>query len=200
MENWKKTLLRAAGFGAGFAVIAVVTVGSFLWWSSRPPKPKHWDDKAITAFYEGLDTEGDANTFRFVYTLQNNTDADYQIETDSGVHLAAFLKQSQALSFSDAQNLHTDFPIYIPAKSRVRLQVHLNYPYPIKPNYQASDDEQHDFNTSVAQYVTKELENVDGFVLLDENSKDKIVMSNGWTERAKMPMKTKTDLYAPLAK
>lgn len=200
MENWKKILLRAAGFGAGFAVITAVIVVFVLWWSSRPPRPKPWDDKAITASYESLDTEGDANTFRFVYTLQNNTDADYRIETDSGVHLAAFLKRSQALSFSDTQNLHTDFPIYIPTKSRVRLQIHLNYPYPIKPNYQASDDEQHDFNTRVAQFVTKELGNVDGFVLLDENSKDKIVMSNGWVERAKIPMKTKTDPYAPLAK
>ena len=115
MENWKKFLVRAVGFGAGFAVITAVIVVFVLWWSSHPPRPKPWDDRAIAASYESLDTEGDANTFRFVYTLQNNTDADYRIETDSGVHLAAFLKRSQALSSSDTQNLHTDFPIYIPA-------------------------------------------------------------------------------------
>ncbi|MGB8477909.1 MAG: hypothetical protein WCE63_03590 [Acidobacteriaceae bacterium] len=197
MENWKKLLLRAAGFGAGFAVIAGVILGGALWWSSRPPRPKPWDEKAITASYEGLDTEDAANTLRFVYTLQNNTNTDYRIENDSSVHLAAFLERSQALSFGDTEHLHTDYPVYVPAKSRVRFTVHLGYPYPIKPNYEASDDEQHDFNTKVAQYVTKELGNVDGFVLLDDNSKYKIVMPNGWAERAKLPMKTKQAPTSP---
>jgi hypothetical protein len=193
MDNWKRILLRAAGFGAGFAVVAAFIIGAVFWWSSRPPKVKPWDDKAITASYESLDTEGDANTFRFVYTLENKTDTDYRVENDSNIHLAAFLKRSQALSFSDSKNLHTDYPIYVPAKSRVRFTVHLGYPYPIKPNYEASDDEQHDFNTKVAQYVTKELGNIDGFTLLDDNSRCKIVMPNGWAERAKLPMKAKAN-------
>jgi hypothetical protein len=189
MENWKKVAIRAAGFGAGFALVAFVILGTVLWWLSRPPKQKPWDDKAIVASYESLDTEGDANTFRFTYTIENKTDIDYRVENDSRVHLAAFLKRSQALSFSNSENLHADYPIYIPAKSRVRFQVHLGYPYPIKPDYNASDDVQHDFNTKVAQYVTKELGNVDGFTLLDDDHRYKIVMPNGWTERAKLPMK-----------
>jgi hypothetical protein len=192
MENWKKILLRAAGFGGGFATVAAVILGGILWWTNRPVKPKPWDDKAIIASYESLDTEGDNNTFRFTYTLENKTDTDFRVENDSRVHLAAFLKHSQSLSFSDTQNLHADYPIYIPAKSRVRFQVHLGYPYPIKPNYDASDDEQHDFNTRVAQYVTKELGNIDGFDFLDDDSRYKIVMPNGWEARAKMPFKVQT--------
>ena len=99
------------------------------------------------------------------------------------------MKWSQALSFSKSEYLHADYPIYIPAKSRVRFQVHLGYPYPIKPDYNASDDVQHDFNTKVAQYVTRELGNVDGFTLLDDDNRYKILMPNGWAERAKLPMK-----------
>jgi hypothetical protein len=95
-----------------------------------------WNDKAITASYEGLDTEGDANTLRFLYTLENKTITDYRVESDSSVLLTAFLKRSQALSFSNSKNLHADYPIYVPAMSRVRFQIHLGYPYPIKPNYQ----------------------------------------------------------------
>jgi hypothetical protein len=192
MENWKRLAIRAAGFGAGFAVFASIILGAALWWSSRPPKQKPWNDTAVVASYESVDTEGDANTFRFTYTLENKTDTDYRVENDSRVHLAAFLKRSQSLSFSNSENLHADYPIYIPAKSRVRFQVHLGYPYPIKPDYSASDDEQHDFNTKVAQYVTKELGNVDGFTLLDDDSRYKIVMPNGWAERARQPMKVTT--------
>jgi hypothetical protein len=105
------------------------------------------------------------------------------------MHLAVFLKRSQALGFSNTKDLHINYPVYVPARSRVRFTVHLGYPYPIKPDHEASDDEKHDFNTRVAQYVTKELGNVDGFTLLDDNSRYKIVMPNGWAERAKLPMK-----------
>jgi hypothetical protein len=189
MENWKRILLKAAGVGGGFALVAAVVLGIVMWWSGRPAKPKPWDDKAIVASYESLDTEGEANTFHFNYTLENKTDIDYRVENDSRVHLAAFLKQSQALSFSNSENLHADYPIYIPAKSRVRFEIHLGYPYPIKPDYNASNDVQHDFYTKVAQYVTNELGNVDGFTLLDDDHRYKIVMPNGWTERAKQPMR-----------
>jgi hypothetical protein len=65
------------------------------------------------------------------------------------------------------------------------------YPYPIKPDYNSSGDAQHDFDTKVAQYVTKELNNIDGFTLLDDANRYKIVMPNGWAERAKQPMKVK---------
>lgn len=191
MQPWKKILLRAAGFGGAFAIIAAIIIGTFLWWSSRPAKPKQWDEKAIVTSYDGLRTEGESNTFVFDYTLENKTDEDYRVDNDSQVHMAAFLKRSQALSFSDTKNLHTDFPIYIPAKSRVRVLIHLGYPYPIKPNYDASDDMQHDFNTRVAQYVTNEVSNIDGFVLLDDQTHYKIMMPNGWAERAKLPMKVK---------
>lgn len=154
-------------------------------------KTQAWDEKAIVASYDGLRTEGDSNTFLLIYTLENKTDVDYRVDNDSQVHLAAFLKESQAMSFSDSKTLHTDYPIYIPAKSRVRIQVLLGYPYPVKPDDNASDDAKHDFNTLVAQYVTKEFSNVDGFVMLDDIARYKIVMPNGWDERAKLPMKIK---------
>jgi hypothetical protein len=50
---------------------------------------------------------------------------------------------------------------------------------------------QHDFNTRVAQYVTKELGNIDGFEFLDDDARYKIVLPNGWADRAKMPFKVK---------
>jgi len=31
MENWKRIVLRAAGFGAGFAVAAGILIGVFYW-------------------------------------------------------------------------------------------------------------------------------------------------------------------------
>jgi hypothetical protein len=192
MAPWKKLLLKATGVGAGFAVTTALILATVLWWSSRPPKQKPWDDKSIVASYEGLDTESDSNKLRFIYTLENKTDADYRVENDSQVHLGPFLKQFQELSFADAETMHSDYPIYIPARSRVRFELHVNYAYPIKPDSNASEDAQHDFYTKEAQFVANEMSNVDGFTLLDEGHRYKIVMPNGWAVRAKQPMRLAT--------
>jgi hypothetical protein len=44
--NWKMILLRSAGFGGGFAIIAALLLGGIIWWSNRP---KPWSENAITA-------------------------------------------------------------------------------------------------------------------------------------------------------
>jgi hypothetical protein len=48
MENWKRILLRSAGCGGGFAVVLSAILGTALWWSGRPAKPKPWNTQAIT--------------------------------------------------------------------------------------------------------------------------------------------------------
>lgn len=44
--NWKIILLRSAGFGGGFAIVAALLLGGIIWWSNRP---KPWSESAVTA-------------------------------------------------------------------------------------------------------------------------------------------------------
>jgi hypothetical protein len=121
MENWKKIIIRAVGFGAGFAVAAGILVGVAVWWSSRPVKPKPRNMKAITATFDTLDTEGDANTFEFIYTLENNTDDDYRVSDESEIHLAGVLKDEHSFTFNNDKFLTADYPIYIPSRNLLKL-------------------------------------------------------------------------------
>jgi hypothetical protein len=189
VETWKKVALRAAGFGAGSAVAGGIIIGACLWWTSRPIKPKPWNSKAITASFERLMTEGDENTYVFVYTLQNNTDFDYRVTGATELHLAAKLRQQNEFSFDDSQNLTTDYPIYVPAMSRVRFRLHVKYPYPVKENLDASEDEKADWYTNICRYVVKELSNLNGFVIVDDAERYQIDLPDGWAERAKHPLK-----------
>jgi hypothetical protein len=189
METWKKILLRAAGFGAGFALTAAVIVGPFVWWSGRPPKPKPWNKTAISASFDTIDAEGEQNTLIVVYTLQNNTDADVRISDDSSLHLGALLIRSKSFSFDKSEFLSTDYPIYLPSKSRVRFKLHIKYPYAEKEDLNASADVLHDWVTKVCKYVTEEFGNLDGFVMLDELNRYEVDMPNGWVERGKEPLR-----------
>ncbi len=193
METWKKIFLRAAGFGAGAIVAAAVVIGVFVWWSKRPEKPKPWNTSAITASFDSIDTEGDTNTLIFVFTLQNSTDVDYQVQDDSSIHLGAMLQRSKAFSFDKSDFLKTDYPIYVPAKSRVRFKLHVHYPYSIREDLTASDDVRHDWETKICKFANDEFSNLSGFVLMDERSRFQVTMPNGWTERSKEPLRTKAE-------
>ena len=195
METWKKIFLRAAGFGAGAIVAAAVIVGVLVWWSKRPEKLKPWNTSAITASFDSIVTEDDTNlsTMVFVYTLQNNTDVDYQVQDGSSIHLGAMLQRSKAFSFDKSDFLRTDYPIYLPAKSRVRFKLHVRYPYSIREDLTASDDARHDWQTKICKFVNDEFSNLSGFVLMDERSRFQVTMPNGWTERSKEPLRTKPE-------
>jgi hypothetical protein len=192
MDMWKKILLRAAGFGAGFVLTAALIVGLVLWWSQRPEKPKPWNATALTASFDAVDAEGEKNTLVFVYTLQNNTDVDYQVTDDNSVHLGAVLQRSKAFSFDKSGYLKTDYPIYVPAKSRVRFKLHVNYPYPIREDLEASDNIRYDWETRICKFANDEFSNLSGFVMMDENPRFQVSMPNGWTDRSKEALRATT--------
>lgn len=81
MELWKKVLLKAAGFGAGFAIAAALIIGLGVWWNERPAKQKPMNNRAITATYAGLAIQTREEVFQFdlTYGLRNNTDRDYKL-------------------------------------------------------------------------------------------------------------------------
>jgi len=196
METWKKVVFRAAGFGAGVAIVAVIVMGLSAWWMNRPKKAKPWNANAITAMYSHLATEGEKNHIEFFYILQNNTDSDYRVydgEGNGNIHLAALLK-TDALAFSNSKAVTTDFPIYLPARSRAQFIIHLAYPYPDKlsDGDAVSTDARYDYQTKVARYVTDRLSSLQGFVLMDDLARYRIEMKQGWSERAKEPLRIKT--------
>jgi hypothetical protein len=134
MAEWKRPLFIGVGWGFGTAVGLVLLVGGFLWYQSRPkpPKPpKPWNNAAIRADYDDADTEGDNNDIVISYTLENTTDFDYRVEDSHGITMNGKLAKEHSLSlFSGLSKI--DFPIFVPAKKRVRFTIHLAYPYPQK--------------------------------------------------------------------
>jgi len=192
MENGKRIVLNSAGLGGGFALVAAVILGVCIWWGSRPARPKPWNTTAITATYDDVRTEGETNTVAFDYTLQNNTDQDLRISDGTNVQVAAHLRQSNALSFSKQDTITTTYPIYVPAHSRSHFTIGLAYPTPMKGDSDAPDDVRHDAQTKLAQYIVKNLNNIDGLVLMDDITKYQINLPDGWDARAKEALKVKT--------
>lgn len=183
MPTWKKILLRSAGFGAGFAVVVCAVIGGFIWYSNRPKQPKPWNKQAITAEYDYVRPEGDKNNLVFRYILQNNTDFDYRVDSDTSIAITGKLKQEKG--YSDfggpfGRYVTTEYPILVPAKSRVRIAINIPYAYPTKEKDKETSEERQQFSASVAKYVTGKFTNLDGFVLLDTSNRYEIDFPTGW--------------------
>jgi hypothetical protein len=182
MGDWKRPFLIGAGWGLGTVFGLAIALGGFLWYQSRPrpPKPpKPWDSASIKAQYDDVDTEGDKHTIVFNYTLENTTDFDYQIEDSHNVIMTAKLQRQNDLSpFGVLEKI--DYPIFAPAKKRVRFPIHLGYPYPVQGTANANGEERRKHREAVEKYVVDELSNLDGFDLLDEANRCEIIFPAGW--------------------
>lgn len=180
--DWKRSLLVGIGWGLGTAIGLVLIAGGFLWYQSRPKPPvppKPWNTSAIKAEYDYLDTEGDHNNIVLYYTLENTTDFDYRVEKNASITLSAKLLREKSLSVdSDPDTI--DLPIVVPAKKRVRCPIHLKYPYPEKMKANPAPGEGKQYRDAVEAYVNKQLNNLDGFDLLDDENRYEIIFPGGW--------------------
>jgi hypothetical protein len=127
MEYWKKTLLRAAGVGGGFAMVTAVILGTAVWWSGRPPKQKPWNTQAITpAGKNELTGQTRAEVFHLQpkCNLKNHTARDYRIAAESGKLMSVNPDNGGLETLDGATWDHT---IVIPAGQTVNVKFDIPY-------------------------------------------------------------------------
>jgi hypothetical protein len=176
--DWKRTLLRAAGFGAGFAVTLAVIGGTALRYESRPKLPKAWDEKTIQAEYDGT-TEEHTSDIGFRYVLKNNGTEDYRISEADSVQLALKVGNDGELTpFNRLISIET--PIFIPAghKALVLLNMKTGTRFQHQLPESATDAEEEQYRKAVLDYLNGST--LSGFALFDEAHRIEITFPSGW--------------------
>jgi hypothetical protein len=128
MDNWKKILLRAAGFGGGFALVGAVIFGLAVWWLGRPAKPRPWNTLAIIpAGKNELEIQTRAEVFHLQpkCNLKNNTGKDYTMAAaESGALMLVNPDNGGMEKLDDATWDHT---VVIPAGHTVNVKFDIPY-------------------------------------------------------------------------
>jgi hypothetical protein len=175
MENWKKIVLRAAGFGGGFAVAAVIILGGVVWWSSRPAKPKPWDTKAITANFITAKSYGGTDPyFDFEYGMKNNTDSDYRLPEKITV-----MSKSGTDTLSEVVATWTPVNVFIPAHQTVDYKLTVSYKS-LFDNRTPDPDMKKELD-----FLNQQMAGAKGYVMFDETNRYEIDLPSGFTNLSK---------------
>lgn len=124
MAEWKKLLIKSAGFGAGLALTLALILWMSLWYSSHP---KTWNKSAINAHYLGIVRPmgkycGPSYRFDIRYSLENTTGTDYSVDS---LDALKFARQGSDQSLSFSRDVDFDLPLLVPAKHKVQFTLHV---------------------------------------------------------------------------
>jgi hypothetical protein len=136
-HHWSRLFIKAAGVGAGFAVIVCLVVGCWKWYSSRPKAPKPWNKSAIVATFSDLTTD-DNDDIVFYYFVENRTKSDYL----PGADTILMFKETKGLR-EGSGNIGLDPYIFVPPGGRIRVAIHLPGKYSGKAVWINPDERKH---------------------------------------------------------
>jgi hypothetical protein len=172
--SWKRLFIKAAGFGAGVALMLTVLAGVFSWYVTRPKPPKSWDTKAITATFDKLDISNKDGFIgvEFHYSLQNNTDEDYTI---TGKELIRERKVDTG-TVEPAEQYGKTVNVVLFAKHKAT--------YDVLAFYTVGKDAPKETETTegLNKFLYEKFHNTDGFTLFDQDKRYEIVLPNGWKD------------------
>jgi hypothetical protein len=165
---------------AGFLLLAFLFLGEFSLKNApaRPAEPENGD--AITAAYAGTrlkQIDKAHATLSFAYDLANNTATDYRLADSPDILVMARLKADGALSQTEALNL--SYPVVVPAKQTVRVEIQEQYTFAWPPAFDPGLDDK------LKNFVRERLQNIAGFVLFDEIDHWQVELPSGWAAIAK---------------
>ena len=185
MTSWKKIALISFFGGAGFAVSLALVVGTIVWYSSRPKPPKPWNPNAIVADGPPLFEPGaDGKKIRFLYSLKNMTNTDYQIDSDASFKVLMKTKEGTFTAPITTENASVGLPVFIPAKQKAYFGLSLIMSVPQRMTNE-SDDEYHE---RLRAFLETNL-NTDSFAVFDETNRYQINLP-GWKS---VPVSKKED-------
>ena len=181
MENWKKILLKAAGFGGGFAVFGAIILGTITWWVSRPTS---WKTNAVTAKYSTLTARqtNDVVQMDFVYSLTNHTKNDYSLPPFVAGSLMRRLPESDSVEKLD--DVTWDYDVKIPPKQTVDIKFTVSYKL---SDFNMTADEINGPGTNgeevppkFVEFINRRMKEANGLRFYDYSSKYQIDMPSGW--------------------
>ena len=170
MPGWKQVFLKAAGFGTGFGIILILSIGLIVWHRHRPLQPPAWDKSAITATWIKARPGKAGESIAFRYAVTNTTPEDYSLDRETGLF---FLRTAK----SDVLSPNGRFGhIFIPSKHTVEVEFFVKIEG--RPELLNASEDQ------LNKILSDKPPQTDGFEIFDDKKHYEIVLPAGWREQS----------------
>ncbi len=142
-------------------------VGAVMWYTSRPTPPKPWNSGALVADgAPGFRASDDSKYITFAYEVENRTDVDYQVESNSQIKV--MVKNESDGSFSrpiPEEQKPLDLPVFIPARKKAGLAIRLQLSgIPVRAPSEADAQ----YHERLRAYLQDHLVGLGGFAIFDD--------------------------------
>lgn len=167
LSQRKKLALIAFYGGAGFALMAAMIIGGLAWYKSRPSP---WDKKAIIASRPpGFGVNDDGKAIGLVYTLENTSQRDFELDSASPIQIFERLKDGTLVGpLTDKTILSIHFPVSIPAGQKTGVLVLM--PESEIPARTSSEDDAA-YHEDIRKFLEPKDAEIDGFVIFDSRDR-----------------------------
>lgn len=160
-----------------------VTIGGFVWYSSRPKPPKPWDLTALVAKESpSFSLSHDGKNVELHYPLENTTTTDYEI--DSHDRLKIMFKTDEG-TFSHPLSIETasvTLPIFIPAQQKGFVTLSIALSGIPAQKLAESDDE---FHERLRTHLESHLKGITAFVIFEDTNRYQINLPRVLSKRPK---------------
>jgi len=164
--RWKRLFIASAGITVGLVLGLALVLGGAVWYSTRPAKPRPWNPNAITAQFTDVYVQtGEHVTATFQYSLENHTDNDYHLPSDTSLYRALAggkgLQRDKTLRWVDMSP--------VPVRQKINIGIEVTFEYTQAYPYAARENLE-----KLNVFMKRRLEEIDGFVALDQANRYEI--------------------------
>jgi hypothetical protein len=171
-STWKRLAIISLFCGAGFALMAGLIFGGFVWYSSRPTPLKPWVSTIIVAKGSpAFSVSDDGKMLELDYALENTGNSDYHIDSLGEVESMARGKDGTLSGLLPDRDERLRLPFFIPMKRKAMFE--LSLVLPDLPARGATESDA-DFHEHLRRYLQGKYETLGEFTVFDSTNRYEI--------------------------
>ncbi|HEV2463103.1 MAG TPA: hypothetical protein VGT04_04825 [Acidobacteriaceae bacterium] len=162
--------------------MAALIVGGLAWYKSRPSP---WDKKAIIASKPpGFGVDDDGKAIDLVYTLENTSQRDFELDSTSPLQIFEQLNDGTLLGpLADKTILSIHFPVSVPAGQKTAVLVSMPENEIPARTPTESDTTYHE---NIRKFLNVKEAELGGFVIFDSKNRDEVDLPK-WLSKPPTP-------------
>ena len=160
------------------AVLLPAVLAPPIYLGVRAFSPRQWDDRSITATFDGLKLDRTSTNLEFHYTLRNRSHMDMHHEL--GAPLVVIAHRPPVDPYAALAEPVVEFPVDVPSGSIGHLVIRAGIIMPSDRQLRELHSKSEPSTAEIEDWLRTTLAKLDGFTLTDPRNRFVVRLPKGW--------------------